>query len=48
MKDGTAQDYQFLYVLETDYIRGLPERLLAALERLGDSIQGYQVSRLEH
>lgn len=48
MKDGTAQDYQFLHVLETDYIRGLPERLLAALERLGDSIQGYQVSRLEH
>ena len=48
MKDGTAQDYQFLHVLENDYIRALPERLLLALERLGDSIQGYKVSRLHH
>ena len=48
MKDGTAQDYQFLHVLENDYIRALPDRLLLALERLGDSIQGYQVSRLHH
>ena len=48
MKDGTARDYQFLHVLENDYIRVFPERLLLALERLGDSIQGYKVSRLEH
>jgi predicted HD phosphohydrolase len=48
MKDGTAQDYQFLHVLENDYIRALPDRLLLALGRLGDSIQGYQVSRLHH
>ena len=48
MKDGTAQDYQFLHVLENDYIRALPDRLLLALERLGDSIQGYKVSRLHH
>ena len=48
MKDGTEQDYQFLHVLENDYIRALPDRLLLALERLGNSIQGYQVSRLHH
>ena len=48
MKDGTAEDYQFLHVLENEYIQALPDRLLLALERLGDSIQGYQVSRLEH
>ena len=48
MKDGTARDYQLLHVLENDYIRVFPERLLLALERLGDSIQGYKVSRLEH
>ena len=48
MKDGTEQDYQFLHVLENDYIRALPDRILLALERLGDSIQGYQVSRLQH
>ena len=44
MKDGTAQEYHFLHALETDYIRALPDRLLLALERLGDSLQGYKVS----
>ena len=48
MKDGTAAEYQFLQTLEHGYIRGLPDRLLTALEGLGDSLQGYQVSRLEH
>lgn len=48
MKDGTAEEYHFLHKLETDYIRALPERLLVALERLGDSLQGYKVSRLTH
>ena len=48
MKDGTAQEYHFLHALETDYIRALPDRLLLALERLGDSLQGYKVSRLAH
>ena len=48
MKDGTAAEYQFLQTLEHCYIRGLPDRLLTALEGLGDSLQGYQVSRLEH
>ena len=48
MKDGTEQDYQFLHVLENDYIHALPDRILLALERLGNSIQGYQVSRLHH
>ena len=48
MKDGTAEDYQFLHVLENDYIHALPDRILLALERLGNSIQGYQVSRLHH
>ncbi|MEI7514974.1 MAG: HD domain-containing protein [Betaproteobacteria bacterium] len=48
MKDGTAEEYKFLQGLEHDYIRGLPDRLLTALEGLGDSLQGYQISRLEH
>lgn len=48
MKDGTRQDYEFLHKLENDYIRALPDRILAALVRLGDSLQGYKVSRLEH
>ena len=48
MQYGTARDYGLLHKLETDYCRALPDRLLAALERLGDSLQGYQVSRLQH
>ena len=48
MKDGTAEDYRFLQKLEHVYVRALPDRLLLALHRLGDSLEGYQVSRLEH
>ena len=35
MKDGTAEEYQFLQTLEHNYIRSLPDRLLTALEGLG-------------
>jgi predicted HD phosphohydrolase len=48
MKDGTREEYIYLQGLEHDYIRGLPDRLLVALKRLGDSMEGYQVSRLAH
>jgi predicted HD phosphohydrolase len=48
MKEGTREEYLFLQDLEHNYIRTLPDRLLVALARLGDSLQGYQVSRLEH
>lgn len=48
MKDGTQEEYVFLQKLEHDYIRALPDRLLAALQRLDGSLEGYQVSRLQH
>lgn len=48
MKDGTQAEYLFLQDLEQRYIRSLPDRLMQGLERLGDSLQGYRVSRLEH
>jgi predicted HD phosphohydrolase len=48
MQDGTQEEYLFLQTLEHDYIRALPDRLLLALERLGGSLQGYQLSRLAH
>jgi predicted HD phosphohydrolase len=48
MRDGTAQDYQLLHRLEQAYIQTLPDRLLAALQDLSESLPGYQVSRLEH
>lgn len=48
MKDGTAQEYAFLADQETLFVRGLPARLMHALEALEDSFSGYRVSRLEH
>lgn len=48
MKHGSREDYLFLREHERSYIVALPERLLTGLQLLGDSIQGYQVSRLEH
>lgn len=48
MKDGTYEEYHFLHQLESQYIQGLPERLLKSVENLGGSLQGYQISRYEH
>jgi predicted HD phosphohydrolase len=48
MEHGTAEDYRLLDAAERIYVRSLPDRLLAALGKLGDSLQGYQVSRLTH
>jgi predicted HD phosphohydrolase len=48
MKHGTAEDYRFLAGLERDYAAALPQRLLAGLERLGHSLEGYKISRLQH
>ena len=48
MDEGTVEDYQFLYQLEQNYIRGLPDRILAALAELKGSLSGYQVCRLKH
>lgn len=48
MDHGTRADYAFLHGHEQAYIKALPDRLLEALQRLDQSIAGYQVSRLEH
>lgn len=48
MKDGSREDYDFLAALEQRYIDALPERILAALRGLEDTLSGYQVTRLEH
>jgi predicted HD phosphohydrolase len=48
MVDGTAEEYQFLHHLERRYVAQLPDRLMATLESLRDSLGGYKVSRLEH
>lgn len=48
MADGTAEEYQFLGEQEAIFIRGLPVRIMKALEGLENSISGYKISRLEH
>jgi predicted HD phosphohydrolase len=48
MADGTAEDYALLERFEQTYVAALPERVTAALQRLDQSIGGYQISRLQH
>ena len=48
MKDGSAADYDLLHRLERQYSDELPERLMTALRRLGDGLDGYRISRLQH
>lgn len=48
MADGTREDYELLDRAEREYVRRLPDRLLASLAKLDHSLAGYQVSRLGH
>jgi predicted HD phosphohydrolase len=48
MEDGTREDYELLERAERNYVRGLPDRLLAALLKLDHALPGYPVSRLTH
>jgi len=48
MEDGTREDYALLERYERDYARELPDRVLAALAKLDQSLPGYRVTRLEH
>ena len=48
MADGTREDYELLARYEDEYSAKLPDRLLAALDALKQSLVGYQVTRYEH
>ncbi len=48
MKHGSKEDYELLSKFEKEYAEKLPDRILESLLNLGDSMDGYQVSRLEH
>jgi predicted HD phosphohydrolase len=48
MQDGTREDYELLEIYERDYVRELPDRILATLEALKTGLGGYPVTRLEH
>ena len=48
MEHGTREDYLLLDESERRYAAGLADRVLEALGKLAQSIEGYPVSRLEH
>ena len=48
MKDGTKDEYLFLDKLEKEYISGTGERIIKYLRQYDETIEGYQISRLEH
>ncbi len=48
MDEGTPADYALLNRLEEEFVAALPDRILAALRDLEQSLAGYQISRLEH
>jgi predicted HD phosphohydrolase len=48
MKDGTREDYELLELHERDYLRVLPDRILAALGALENGLGGYPLTRLAH
>ena len=48
MQDGTREDYELLEQAEHAYATSLPDRILGALLKLDNTLQGYQVSRLGH
>ena len=48
MKDGTKEEYEFLDVLEEEFVSKTADRVLKALEGLKHSISGYKVTRYDH
>jgi predicted HD phosphohydrolase len=48
MQHGTATDYALLDSFERQHAVGLAGRLLGVVDRLDDSLGGYQISRKEH
>jgi predicted HD phosphohydrolase len=46
--EDTVEDYAFLNALEDEFVVPLPNRLLASLASLKDSLAGYQINQLEH
>ena len=48
MKDGTKEDYLLLEKHEKKYIEGTADRLLKFMSSLSNTLEGYQITRLEH
>ena len=48
MKDGTKEDYLLLNKHEKKYIEGTADRLIKFMSGLSNTLEGYQITRLEH
>ena len=48
MKKGTKDDYLFLDKHEKDYASKTADRILKFMSSLNDTLEGYQLTRLEH
>ena len=48
MKKGTKKDYLFLDKNEKDFANKTAERILKFMSNLTETLEGYQISRLEH
>ena len=48
MKNGTKDDYLFLDKNEKDFANKTSDRILDFMANLTETLEGYQISRLEH
>ena len=48
MKDGTKEDYLLLEKHEKKYIEGTADRLIKFMNSLSNTLESYQITRLEH
>ena len=48
MKYGTKEDYLLLDKFEKDFERGTADRSLKFMSNINNTLEGYQISRLEH
>ena len=48
MKDGTKEDYLLLEKHEKKFIEGTADRLIKFMNSLSNTLEGYQITRLEH
>jgi len=48
MKNGTKEDYLLLDKLEKKYIDGTADRIIKFLRGYEETLEGYQINRLEH
>ncbi len=48
MKKGTKEDYLLLDSHEKEFIQNTPDRIISFLSNMKGTLEGYQISRLEH